>query len=65
MCTNQCWKFGKPSCGFDLLIGPDKAGNLMILNHKREDLWVCSGVKVRGKKEKDDSVQDGVGPTHV
>ena len=41
----QCWYwwFGKPLLSFDILFGLEKAGNSVILSHKRVDLWACSG----------------------
>lgn len=30
-----CWQFGKPSCAVDLLLGPVKAGKLVVLHHRR------------------------------
>ena len=48
-----------------VLLGPAVAGNpAVVLGHKREDLWACSGHQCPGGGGKDDPVQDGVGPTH-
>lgn len=63
-CTDRCWQFGKPICVFALLLGSDKAGNLVVLNHKREDPWACLG-QCQGEGEKDASARDEVGPVHV
>lgn len=58
------WK--SPALFSDLLLGPDKAGNLTVLSHKREDLWVCSGqCQGGGGKEKNDTNQDGLGSIRV
>lgn len=56
---------GAGSCVFDLLLGPDKAGDFVVFKPQKGGslgVFWCQG---EGKKEKDDSVQDGVGPTHV
>ena len=49
-----------------ILLGPDMAGNLVVvLDHKREDLWVCSDHQCPSEGGKDDPIQDGAGPAHV
>lgn len=48
-----------------IMVGPDKAGNLAVLDRK-ERISGCvliSSVQVGGGK--DDLVQDGAGPAHV
>lgn len=63
ICANWCWWFGKSS---DLLLGLNKPGNLVTLNHKREGLWAYSGqCQGRAGKEKGDSIQDGVGTAPI
>lgn len=48
-----------------ILLGPDKARSLAVLDHKREDLWACSGHRCQGGRGKDDPIQDGAGPPPV
>lgn len=43
-CTNLCKGFFLP--------GPDKSGNLVLLNHRREDLCSCSYPSVLVQKGK-------------
>lgn len=54
-----------PVVFFDFLLGLDKAGNLMALNHKRDDVWMYSGKSQSWGGKDDSSVWDGVGPAHI
>ena len=52
--------------GSFILLGPDIAGNLvLVLDHKREDLWVCSDHQSPSGGGKDDPIQDVAGPAHI
>ena len=44
-CTNLCKGFFLP--------GPDKSGNLVVLDHRREDLCSCSDPQHPGAEGKD------------
>lgn len=51
-----------PTCaGGFILFGLDKAGDLTVLDHKREALWACSNHQCPDGGGRDDPVQDGAG----